>query len=149
MRHRDAGVGGRRHRGADAGHDLERDAGLRQRQRLLAAAAEHERVAALQPHHDAASPRLLDQPRVDLALRQTVGARALAREDAERARRRLVEQGRVDETVVDDHVGAAQHLETAHRHEPGIARSGTDQVDATRLDHADSRFRAKRARAWR
>ena len=32
------------------GHHLERDAGIRQRLRLLAAAAEHERVAALQPH---------------------------------------------------------------------------------------------------
>ena len=54
MGHRDAGVGGHRDRGADAGHHLEGDAGLRQRQGLLAAAAEHERVAALEPHHDAA-----------------------------------------------------------------------------------------------
>jgi len=39
---------------AYAGHDLERDAGLVQDERLLSAAAEHERVAALQAHNPAA-----------------------------------------------------------------------------------------------
>ena len=51
VRDGDAGVGGRGDAGGDAGHDLELDPGLAQPQRLLAAAAEHERVAALQPHH--------------------------------------------------------------------------------------------------
>ncbi len=32
------------------GHDLERDLGVAQRERLLAAAPEHERVTALQSH---------------------------------------------------------------------------------------------------
>ena len=56
MGDRDAGVGGRRHTGGHAGHDLERHAGLDQRLRLLAAAAEDERVAALEAHDGACRP---------------------------------------------------------------------------------------------
>ena len=51
------GVGGRGDARGDAGHDLERDARRAQRLRLLAAAAEHERVAALQPHDAARRAR--------------------------------------------------------------------------------------------
>ena len=47
---RDAGIGGHRERRRHARHDLERHAGGAQRERLLAAAAEDERVAALEPH---------------------------------------------------------------------------------------------------
>ncbi len=47
---RDAGVGGRGDPGGDPGDDLELDPGGAQRFALLAAAAEDERVAALQPH---------------------------------------------------------------------------------------------------
>ena len=45
------------------GHDLERHPGGRERQRFLAAAPEHERVAALQPHHAAAAARGANQQR--------------------------------------------------------------------------------------
>ena len=64
MRDRDAGVGRHRHRGAHAGHDLERNPGRRERFGFFAAAPEHERVAALQPDdaparaaRDARAPR--------------------------------------------------------------------------------------------
>ena len=50
MRDRNAGEGRRRDRRAHARHDLERDPGRRERQRFFAAAAEDERVAALEPH---------------------------------------------------------------------------------------------------
>ena len=50
MRHRDARRCGAADAGADAGDDAEPDAGGGERQRLLPAAAEHQRVAALQPH---------------------------------------------------------------------------------------------------
>ena len=59
--HRDAGVGARRDPAGDAGHDLELDSGLAQRFPLLAATAEDERIAALQPHHALPRPRRLDQ----------------------------------------------------------------------------------------
>ena len=42
--------------------------GLAQQQRLLAAAAEHERVAALEPHHAAAGAGVLEQERVRVLL---------------------------------------------------------------------------------
>ena len=61
VRDRDAGVGGRGDAGRHAGHDLERDAGLAQHERLLAAAAEHERVAALEAHDAPPGARVLEQ----------------------------------------------------------------------------------------
>ena len=70
---------------ADAGDDLERDPGPRQRLGLLAAPAEDERIAALEPHDPPPAPRVQDQERVDLLLRQRVVARGLAGEDAPRA----------------------------------------------------------------
>ena len=48
MRDRDPGRGGHGGERRDAGHDLERDLRLGERERLLAAAPEDERVAALQ-----------------------------------------------------------------------------------------------------
>ena len=51
MGERNAGTRRTAQRRGDAGHDLDGDAGCGQRLDLLAAAAEHERIAALQPHH--------------------------------------------------------------------------------------------------
>ena len=60
---RDAGGGGGGDRRGDPGHDLERDAGLGQGEGLLAAAPEHERVAALQPHDAGGRPGQVDEQR--------------------------------------------------------------------------------------
>ena len=49
---RDPGIRGRGDTGGHSGHDLERDPRLAQRLRLLPATAEHERIAALEPHDD-------------------------------------------------------------------------------------------------
>ena len=57
VRRRDARVGQRAEGRGDAGQDAERHAGARQRQRLLAAAAEDVRVAALQAQHPRAARR--------------------------------------------------------------------------------------------
>ena len=46
-----------------AGHDLVRDAGGLERERFFAAAAEHERIAALQPHDALAAARGADHER--------------------------------------------------------------------------------------
>ena len=78
MGDRDAGVGRRGDAGGDAGDDLEGDAGLAQHLRLLAAAAEDERVAALEPHDAPARARVLDQQRVGLLLRDLRAAALLA-----------------------------------------------------------------------
>ena len=67
---------GRRHRsryqrrepGGDPRNDAEGDAGAGERQRFLAAAPEHERIAALEAEHAAARARELDQPFADVGL---------------------------------------------------------------------------------
>ena len=78
MGHRDPRV----RRGGDAGgypgHDLEVDSGRGQRLGLLAAAAEDERIAALEPHHAPPRPRPVDQQRLDVVLLDGVVAGALA-----------------------------------------------------------------------
>ena len=76
MGERDAGVGGAGERGGDAGYDFELDAVRAQHFQFLAAAAEHERIAALQPHHALAGARVLEHQRVDLLLRGVVVAAA-------------------------------------------------------------------------
>ena len=96
------------------GHDLERHAGLGQGGRLLAAAGEHERVAALEPHDGAAGAPALDEQRVDLVLRHRHLARRLADADPLGVGGRQVEQRLDRQPVVHDHVGPAQHLGAAH-----------------------------------
>jgi hypothetical protein len=64
----DAGGLGGGDRGADAGHELVGDAGLAQDLGLLAAAAEHHGVAALEPDDPQAGAGLVEQEAVDLVL---------------------------------------------------------------------------------
>ena len=128
MGDRDPGVGRSGERRADTGHDLERDPGAREGLGLFAAAAEDERIAALEPHDPTPAPRVQDQERVDLLLRQRVMPRGLAGEDAASAGR-LVEEPRIDEPVVHDDLSAPQELEAAHGHEPGISGARADEGD--------------------
>ena len=115
----DGDPGGGRHSGErrHARHDLEGDAGRGQRLDLLAAAAEDERVAALQPHHlEACSPEL-DEQLVQLGLSEL-----LAR-DHERLRGRLLDELGRDEDVVDERVAATDQLEPADGDETRVARA--------------------------
>jgi len=57
VRQRDSGGGGDAGRGGDPRYYLEGDPGARQRERLLATAAEDERIAALQTHDTLALAR--------------------------------------------------------------------------------------------
>ena len=59
VRDRDAREAGTATADAHAGHDLEGHPGRGQRLGLLAAPAEHERIAALEPHDPAAPPRVV------------------------------------------------------------------------------------------
>ena len=78
MGHRDAGAGRRGDRTAHAGNHLVGDARALERLRLLAAATEHERIAALQPDDPSSAFCLADQHRLDFVLRQRVAPCALA-----------------------------------------------------------------------
>ena len=80
MGDRYARVGRGGHARCHTGGDLERDTCLAQRQRLLAAAPEHERVAALQPHDAQPGPRASEHQRLGLLLRNRLTAALLAHE---------------------------------------------------------------------
>ena len=85
----------------DAGHDLERHAGSRQRRRFFAAAAEHERIAGLEPHDALAAPRGVDDELVDTAvLRERLPAGALAPPTRASRRRRKLARLLRDQAVV-------------------------------------------------
>ena len=69
----------------DARHDLERHARRVERQRLFATAAEHERIAALQPHDSPSAPRGPNHHRVNRrAATAHAGPRACRRRTAAR-----------------------------------------------------------------
>ena len=100
MGDRDPGRGRHGRERRHAGHDLVGDAGLDERLGLLAAAAEDERVAALEPDDLEARPAELDQQLVQLGL-----AELLARDD-ERVVGSLLDELGCDEDVVHEHVAA-------------------------------------------
>ena len=102
MRHRNAGRRRPADAGADPGDDAEADAGRRQRQRLLPAATEHQRIAALQPHHAMPLPRQADQPLIDAKLRRAAPAGALADRFQPRLRRQRQDLRRHQRVVQHD-----------------------------------------------
>ena len=123
MRDGDQRGGGHGRDARDARRDGERDPRLGQRERLLAAAAEDERVAALEADDVEPGPPVVDEQRVDRLLRQRRAR------DHERVLGRLLDELRRDERVVHEHVAGANELEPAGRDQPGVARAGADEVD--------------------
>ena len=127
--HRDPGVGRSGDAGGHARHDLELDARLPQHQRLLAAATEHQRVAALEPHDPAPGAAVLDEQPVDLRLRHLRPAALLADVDELGIRARVPQRLRRDQAVVEDDVGRGDQLDRADGEQAGVARPGPDEVD--------------------
>ena len=124
---RNAGIRARGERGGDAGNDFERHAVLAQVIDLLAAAAEHERIAALEAHDVFAALRVLDEQLVDLFLRGAAAADELADVESRGIAARELEHFGRNQPVVHDDVGFLQRAQALQRHEPGIAGSGADQ----------------------
>jgi len=106
-----------------AGDDLERHVRAGERQRLLAAAPEKERISALQAH-DAALPPVEDEEIVHLLLREAVAL------DAQRIGGRLVDELLSDEPVEHDHVTCAHARETLDGDQARVARAAADDRDA-------------------
>ena len=129
-----------------AGHDVVGHAGLLQRQRFLAAAAEDERIAALQPHDAAAAPRGADHQRLNRRLRHRMTAGALADEEPLRPAR-VAENAVVDERVVEHEVGGAQPRDRRPRQQAGIAGTGADQRDMSAVTTTNPPVRSAMARA--
>ena len=78
MGHGDAGEGGGRGDAGETGDHRAGDAGIGAGEHLLAAAAEHERVAALEPDHLAAGAGVGDDALGDRFLAELVGTGELA-----------------------------------------------------------------------
>ena len=132
MGERNAGVGGNGDRRRDAGNDLEGDAGRRQRLGLLAAAAENEGITALESDDALALPRSGDEQPDDLVLFDTLTAAVLADQHALGPLRGVVEQARIGQVVVDDHIAALQAAHSIDGDQPGASRPGADQIHRSR-----------------
>ena len=158
------GVGGGRHAGGDARDDLERDARRAQRLGLLAAAPEHERIAALEPHDHRARPRRARAAAARSPPGRPTGRRPpCRRRSAPRRRARTVERAGRDQAVVDDHVGARRSARARARSSgpgspgpaptrytvmPALRRSASaEQLARARRRAAARRTRARPARA--
>jgi hypothetical protein len=96
------------------------------------AAAEQQRVAALQPHHALAGARGLDQGLGDARLRPGRVALALADIDQRRVRARHAQHGAAGQRIVEDDIRGAQRAGGAQGQQIGIARASADQPDGTR-----------------
>ncbi len=125
----DGDARGRRHRdrAGDARHDLDRDAGRLARLQLLAAAAEHVRVAALEPHHTSARERVPHQLGLDLVLRPRVVAGGLADVDHDHVGLQLVEHAARAEAVDDHDVGGGEQGAAAGGQQVGGTGAAADQ----------------------
>ncbi len=138
MGDRDPRVRGRRDARRHARHHLELDPRPGERLCLLAAAAEDERVTALEPHHAAPMARALDHQFLDPLLRRPTVPGLLADVDQLGLRTRTVEDRGRNQAVVEHDVGGGDQLHRLHRYQAGIAGAGADEVH-------DARARTHRA----
>ena len=96
--------------------------------RLLAAATEHERIAALEPHYRLAFAPVRHEHVVDLLLVHRGATGRLPNVDPlGRGGREVEERGR-RQAVVDDDIGTAQQFFAAACEESRVAGSGADEV---------------------
>ena len=126
MGQRDAGVGRATQRRGDARHHFVFHAVRAQVRDLLAAAAEHEGIAALEPHHALAGARALHHQVVDALLLHPMPARLLADRDALGIAARQRQHRIGHQLVVQDHVGGLQAPQRVQGEQAGVARPGAD-----------------------
>jgi hypothetical protein len=110
-------------------HNAERYACARQRLCLFAAAAEHKRIAALQPQHALAFLRQFHQQVGYFVLLAALHPGALAGIDLLGIRKR--QQMLVHQRVEQNHVGLGECLQAQGRDKAGIARARAHQPDPT------------------
>ena len=142
MRERNAAVGGDSQRRGHARNHFERDARFNQRFHFLTAAAEDERVAALQPNDREPAPRALDHHGADLFLREGVHGFLLADVDALAILAREIEQVLVGKMIVEHGVGEGEQLAALPGDEVRVARAGSNQIDLTHVTVAHALVRA-------
>ena len=97
---------------------------LHQRLRLFAAAAEDERISTLEAEYPATLAGQFDEPERDVALQWRWLATALSGEDTLGTRARPIEDRRLDERIVDDHVGLPERIQRVQRQQARVAGPG-------------------------
>ena len=116
----------RGNRGGHAGNDLDGDTGLREHEHLFRASAEHEWIAAFQPHDAFALPRGANHQAIDRFLFDTRSTGALANTKALRVCQTTQRFG-IDERIVQNKIGLFDAPQSAKRPKLRIARTGTHQ----------------------
>jgi hypothetical protein len=119
--------------GGDARHHLESDARVRESLRLLAPAAENERIAALESNDALPLAGEADEERFDVFLARRALAATLAYEVTlghvrDRAAR---EYDGIHQRVEHHRVAAREQIARTHREEPGVTRAGSHEMDHT------------------
>ncbi len=107
---RNARVGSGGDSGGHPRHHLPRDARRLERLGFFPAAAEDERVAALEANHRPAQSRVLDEEPMNLLLRHAAVASALSHVENLRARSHVLEHAPVNERIDEDDVALPQYL---------------------------------------
>jgi hypothetical protein len=122
-------IGGGGQRRGDAGNHLGLEPGRGDRLQFFLEAAEHARVAALEPHDQRVAQPVAHQQRIDHVLRRAAVKTALADVDPARPRRELA-QRRIGQRVGEHDLGLRQQARAAQRDQVGGPGTGTDESDA-------------------
>ena len=129
QRRRNGRSGQRRQAGRNARNDAERNACRRQRHRLLAAAAEYEGIAALEPQHPLAGARQSNQPLADIGLQRRRLAAALAGKFEPRLRPGQRQDALIDQRVVNHDISLRQTGQRIEREQARIAGPSAGEPD--------------------
>ena len=132
MRHRNAGQFRRRHGTRNPRHHVEAHPGLLQREGFLTAAAEHERIPALQPNDETSTAGGPDHHRMDSGLPQGLAAGPFADEEP-LGLSGVPQNSIVNERVVQDQVRRAQAREGLPRQQRRIAGARADKRHMTSM----------------
>src|SRR5581483_10156812 len=126
---RDAGIGGRAHRGTHAGNDLEGYVRRSQRLRLFSATAEKKRIAALEAYNTPAGPGVAAHETGYLVLREGMLGGLFAHVGLDAAGPGLVEQCSRGKVVIQNYIGLPDALQTFEGDQLGVAGSRPYQSD--------------------
>ena len=132
MGDRDAGRRGHRADRRYPRNDLELESGLGERERLLAAAAEDERVAALEADDVEPAAPVEHEQAADFALVKVLPA------DLDRVRRHLLDELIAHQPVVDEDVAGPDQVESPRRDQARVAGTRADEIDRHRSDFSTS-----------
>ena len=97
---------------------------------FLATAAEHERVAALEPDHATAGAGVFQHQRMDVFLRHAVAAGGLADLDQHGVGMGQGQHARAHQAVVQHHLGRLQRPHRMQGEQARVARARADQGHA-------------------